>query len=159
MASEGWWDGHLLAPSDWAVQAMLRSRCGTDSSGSTEEAFDPPWTKFKLALRLLPVTPSSRQRHARGARGGTQRAHVRKASSPGHRRGGARCSRVVASRRVMWLAAIDPAYPADYARGIASYRRGDYGSSAASFRLWLRDHPEGPYALRALNYQKTSPVE
>jgi hypothetical protein len=58
--------------------------------------------------------------------------------------------------RIARLAAIDPAYPADYARGVASYRRGDFGASAQSFRRWLRDHPDGPLALRAQNFLRAA---
>jgi TolA-binding protein len=54
------------------------------------------------------------------------------------------------------LAAIDPAYPADYARGIASFRRGDFGASTKAFRSWLRDHPEGPLALRAQSFLRAA---
>jgi hypothetical protein len=54
------------------------------------------------------------------------------------------------------LAAIDPAYPADYALGIASYRHGDYRASVAAFRRWLSEHPEGPFALRARNFLRAA---
>lgn len=54
------------------------------------------------------------------------------------------------------LRAIDPRYPADYARGVASYGRGDYLGSAKAFRAWLTDHPEGPLALRAKNYLRAA---
>jgi hypothetical protein len=54
--------------------------------------------------------------------------------------------------RVAKLAAIDPAYPASYARGVVQYRRGNYGAAADAFRDWLRDHPGGPWSLRARNH-------
>src|SRR5258708_10458518 len=54
------------------------------------------------------------------------------------------------------LVAIDPAYPADYALGVASYRHGDYGASVTAFRRWLHDHPEGPLTLRAQNYLRAA---
>jgi hypothetical protein len=47
------------------------------------------------------------------------------------------------------LASIDPDYPADYARGALYYRLGSFGQAAESFRDWLRDHPSGPWSLRA----------
>jgi len=58
--------------------------------------------------------------------------------------------------RITRLAAIDPAYPADYARGVASFRRGDYGAAASAFRAWLATHEEGPLALRARNYLRSA---
>lgn len=51
--------------------------------------------------------------------------------------------------RVNKLAAIDPAYPAAYARGVLHYRRGHYGAAADAFRDWLRDHKNGPWSKRA----------
>jgi TolA-binding protein len=58
--------------------------------------------------------------------------------------------------RIGQLAAVDPAYPADYARGIARFRRGEYAASADAFRKWLGDHPEGPFALRARSYLRAA---
>jgi hypothetical protein len=54
------------------------------------------------------------------------------------------------------LAMVDPSYPADYARGVARFGRGEYGASADAFRKWLADHPEGPLALRAQNYLRAA---
>jgi TolA-binding protein len=58
--------------------------------------------------------------------------------------------------RIARLAQIDPSYPTEYARGVVSYRRGDFGASAQAFRAWLRDHPDGPLALRAQNYLRAA---
>jgi TolA-binding protein len=54
------------------------------------------------------------------------------------------------------LAAIDPAYPADYARGVVSFRRGDFGASAKAFEAWLQAHPGGPMSLRAQNFLRAA---
>ena len=54
------------------------------------------------------------------------------------------------------IAALDPTYPADYARGVARFRRGEYRASADAFRRWIGDHPEGPLALRAQNYLRAA---
>jgi hypothetical protein len=54
------------------------------------------------------------------------------------------------------IAAVDPAYPADYARGIARFGRGEYRASAAAFQKWLDGHPDGPLALRAQNYLRAA---
>jgi hypothetical protein len=51
--------------------------------------------------------------------------------------------------RVNKLAAIDPSYPAAFARGVIHYRRGNYPAAAEAFRDWLRDHPSGPWSRRA----------
>ncbi len=57
------------------------------------------------------------------------------------------------------LAQIDPAYPADYARGISHYRGGDWARSAHSFRSWLAAHPDGAYSIRARNFLKSAIME
>jgi TolA-binding protein len=54
--------------------------------------------------------------------------------------------------RIARLAAIDPTYPAAYAKGVASFGRGKYAEAASAFRAWLHDHPEGPLALRAQSF-------
>jgi TolA-binding protein len=58
--------------------------------------------------------------------------------------------------RIARIGAIDPAYPTEYARGIASYRQGQYKASAQAFRRWLNDHPDGPLTLRAENYLRAA---
>ncbi len=81
-------------------------------------------------------------------------------------RDGATCASLVAGERVeaeRWridkikrYALMDPAYPASFAIGISNYRRGSFALAAENFRDWLRDHPNGAYALRARNYLKAS---
>jgi len=51
--------------------------------------------------------------------------------------------------RVNKIAAIDPSYPAAYARGVLEFRRRRFAASAEAFREWLRDHPTGPWSKRA----------
>jgi hypothetical protein len=58
--------------------------------------------------------------------------------------------------KIKKLGALDPAYPLAYAIGIAQFRRGQYGPAGEAFRAWTMQHPDGPYALRARNYLKTS---
>ncbi len=58
--------------------------------------------------------------------------------------------------RVNKLAAIDPVYPAAYARGVIHYRRGNFGAAADAFRDWLRDHPSGPWSKRAEGHLRAS---
>lgn len=53
-------------------------------------------------------------------------------------------------------APLDPAYPAQLARGIAYYRRHQYADSARAFSQWLEDHPDGPWTLRARNYLRAA---
>lgn len=46
----------------------------------------------------------------------------------------------------------DPSYPAALARGVCHYRAGAYLAAAAAFRLYLDEHPEGAWRLRAQNH-------
>jgi hypothetical protein len=54
--------------------------------------------------------------------------------------------------KIKALAALDPAYPADLARGVVLYRLHRYPGAVEAFRLHLDAHPDGPYAMRAQNY-------
>jgi hypothetical protein len=54
------------------------------------------------------------------------------------------------------IGAVDPGYPTEFARGVVSYRRGDYAGAAHAFRAWLKDHPDGPFTLRAENFLRAS---
>jgi hypothetical protein len=50
------------------------------------------------------------------------------------------------------LAAVDPSYPFDYARGIALFHAHDYAAAVQAFKGWVDKHPDGPWTLRARNY-------
>lgn len=52
--------------------------------------------------------------------------------------------------------ALDPKYPAHYARGIALFRIGRYEASAAAFDHFLAEHDDGPYRVRATNFLKAA---
>jgi tetratricopeptide (TPR) repeat protein len=59
-------------------------------------------------------------------------------------------------RKLEELAAIDPDYPADLARGVVLYQLRRYPLSVEAFRRHLEAHPDGPYALRAQNYLRAA---
>jgi hypothetical protein len=54
------------------------------------------------------------------------------------------------------LGTLDPEYPLAYARGVSQFRMGRFDASAQSFEAWLKDHPEGPWTLRARNHLKAA---
>jgi tetratricopeptide (TPR) repeat protein len=54
------------------------------------------------------------------------------------------------------LAERDPAYPADFSRGVLYYQMGRYTEAAESFRQHLEARPDGPYALRAQNHLRAA---
>jgi hypothetical protein len=60
--------------------------------------------------------------------------------------------------RIARIAAIDPTYPAAFARGVASYAAGSFEASAEAFRDWLHEHPDGPLTLRAEAFLRAAVV-
>jgi TolA-binding protein len=54
------------------------------------------------------------------------------------------------------LGTLDPEYPLAYARGVSQFRMGRFDAAAQSFEAWLKDHPEGPWTLRARNHLKAA---
>jgi len=60
--------------------------------------------------------------------------------------------------KIQKLGQIDPSYPTAYALGVAYYHAGRYDLSAEAFSMFIRAHPDGPYALRAKNHLKAAVV-
>ena len=58
--------------------------------------------------------------------------------------------------KIKKLGALDPAYPKEYAAGVAEFRRGQMAAASAAFRTWLAAHPDGPWSMRARNHLKLS---
>lgn len=59
-------------------------------------------------------------------------------------------------KKIEELVPLDPTYPAQLARGIVYYQRGDYVRAVQAFRDHLDDTPDGPYTLRARNYLRAA---
>jgi len=59
-------------------------------------------------------------------------------------------------KKIDELAALDPGYEADLARGVVNYRMGRYPAAAESFRRHLERRPDGPFTLRAQNYLRAA---
>lgn len=59
-------------------------------------------------------------------------------------------------RKIDELAALDPSYPRDLARGIVHFRKGDSRRAAAFFATYLEASPDGPWSLRAQNYLRAA---
>jgi len=62
----------------------------------------------------------------------------------------------VTLKKIDELAAIDPTYPAELARGAVLYRLRRYPLAVEAFRRHLDAHPDGPNALRAQNYLRAA---
>jgi TolA-binding protein len=152
---EGWCDGHTVAPDDDAMRTMFKqmwdSFLGLEGRAELSPALDEQRALYAFYLSH-PHPPKSAREAFEAARRGARDAVACTAIAEGERA----ATESWRLERIARIAAIDPAYPAEYARGVASYRRGDYGASAEAFRAWLRAHPDGPLALRAQNYLRAA---
>ena len=155
MTAEGWFDGHRLAPREPELRVMFKEMwnafLGLDARPDLKPTLDEQ--RVLYAFYLTHAHPAKSMRDAiAAARRAAKDDKACEALDEAERA-------AVESRRlerVQRLAAIDPTYPALYARGVLSWRRGDHGAAAIAFDGWLRDHPDGPLALRAQNYLRAS---
>ncbi len=170
MKSEGYSDGRSVAPPAPVLRVMFKLMWNTTLGfgarsdrpdnrdlpgaprreplrGALEPSLDEQRTLY--AFYLSHPQPSKAAREALdSARRGAKDAKACEALVEAERA----ATEARRLERIARLAAIDSAYPADYARGVVRFRQGEYAASAAAFRKWLSDHPEGPLALRAQNY-------
>jgi TolA-binding protein len=155
LTTEGWCDGHTVAPGDDALRTMFKQMwnalLGVEGKAGLAPTLDEQRAVY--AFYISHAHPPRAMREAldaarRGARDATACAAVAEAE-----RAATESWRI---ERINRLGAVDPAYPTEYARGVASYRRGDFGASVRAFQTWLRDHPGGPLALRAQNYLRSA---
>jgi hypothetical protein len=155
MTAEGWFDGHRLTPREPQLRVMFKEMwnafLGLEARPDLKPTLDEQ--RVLYAFYLTHAHPAKSMRDAiAAARRAAKDDQSCEALDEAER------AAVEARRleRVQRLAAIDPTYPALYARGVLSWRRGDYGAAANAFDGWLRDHPDGPLTLRAQNYLRAS---
>ncbi len=155
MTVEGWCQGHALAPTGAALRTLYKHMwngfLGLEGRAELRPALDEERALY--AFTISHPHPGKPMRDAleaarRGARDERACAALDQAEQ-----GAIEAWRL---QQIARLAAVDPTYPAAYARGVASYRKGDFGASAEAFRDWLRGHPDGPYALRARNFLRAA---
>jgi hypothetical protein len=155
MQYEGWCDGHLLAASNGALRAMFKdmwnSLVGLQGRPAFRPALDEERALYALYLEKPHPARAMREAIVAGRRGARDPRSCQ-ALEEGERLA------IEAWRieRITRLAAIDPAYPADYARGLANLRRGEYARAAEDLSAWLRVHPDGPLALRARTFLRAA---
>jgi hypothetical protein len=152
---EGWCDGHHLAPDAMVLRVMFKHMwnafLGLEAKPELRPTLDEERALY--AFYLSHAHPSKTMREAiTAARRGARDARSCTALEEAER------AAVEAWRleHIARLASIDPSYPADYARGVANFRRGDYGASATAFQAWLLAHPDGPLYLRAQNFLRAA---
>jgi hypothetical protein len=155
LTQEGWCEGHTLTPDPLVLRVMFKHMwdafLGLDDRPELRPTLDEERALY--AFYLSHAHPSKTMREAIGsARRGAHDARSCTALDEAERA----ATEAWRIEHIKRLAAIDPSYPADYARGVASFRRGDFGTSAGAFTAWLQAHPDGPLALRAQNFLRAA---
>jgi TolA-binding protein len=151
MQNEGYCHDHGLVTSDAALVAMFKQMwnafLGFDARPAFELSLDERRALYALYLSHATPAPAARDGLESARRG----AHDENACDEVVQ---AETAAIEARRleRIAKLATFDPEYPAAYARGVANLRRRKYAAAADALRTWLRDHPEGPLALRAQTF-------
>ena len=155
LTTEGWCDGHSVAPDDDALRAMFKQMwnafLGLEAHAEMAPALDEQRALYAFYLshahppKTMRDALAAARRGARDEKACTAIAEAERAATELWR-----------LERIARIGAMDPSYPTEFARGVASYRRGDFGASAQAFRVWLREHPDGPLALRAQNFLRAA---
>jgi hypothetical protein len=155
LTAEGWCNGRAVAPGDDALRTMFKIMWGS-LLGLENRAELAPVLDEQRALYAFYLSHPRPPKAAREAIGSARRGARDAAACDALDEAEHAAAEAWRLERIGRLAAIDPTYPAAYARGVSNYRRGDYAASAQAFRAWLSDHPDGPLALRAQNYLRAA---
>jgi hypothetical protein len=158
MKLAGWCQGHELVPREPALRTMFKEMWNSFLSLGGRPGFDPTLDEERAlyALYLSAPHPSLTMRAAiESARRGARDANACQGVLEAERN----ATEEWRLERIRRLATIDPAYPAAFARGIASFRRADYRGASLAFRTWLEAHPEGPWSLRARSFLRASDAQ
>jgi hypothetical protein len=152
---EGWCQGHTLAPDATVLRVMFKHMwdafLGLDARPELRPTLDEERALYAFYLshahpsKTMREAISAARRGAHDSRSCTALEEAERAATEAWR-----------IEHITRLASIDPSYPADYARGVASFRRGDFGASALAFGAWLQAHPDGALALRAQNFLRAA---
>jgi len=155
MQYEGWYDGERLLATDGALRTMFKEMwnglAGVDVRPAFKPSLDEERALYALYLRYPHPARAARETLAAARRGARDAAAC--AALAEAERAATESWRL---ERIARFAAIDPLYPAAYARGVAHLRRGDPTRAAMDLTAWLRDHPEGPLTLRARTYLRVA---
>ncbi len=148
MRREGWCEGHSLALGDRELRVFYKQMWSTVLGLA-----DNP--EFKLTIDEQRVIYAFYLTHAHAPE------HLRATFAAARERAKTteECASLAEGERMAsdgWriekvtrLEAIDPSYPAHFARGVLHFQRGRFGAAADSFQAHLQAHPSGPLSLRA----------
>ena len=155
MRAQGWCEQHSLAPGAAALRAMFKrmwnALIGADRSQAFQLSLDEERALYAFYLSRPHPSQARREAISAARRSAGNAAKCRALDEE---------ERVAAEKlrleHIAHLSKVDPAYPGAYARGVASYRSGDFRGAVQAFRTWLGDHPDGPLALRARGYLRAA---
>lgn len=155
MRAVGWARGRrvLLDESERRVAYKLawNGIAGVDRRPELALSLDETRVLYGLYFRL-PHAPETQIRAFEAARRGARDSAACDALSAGEHLA-AESWRL---ERIQRFAAIDPTYPAAYAKGIAQFHLRKFLAASDAFEAALRDHPDGPYATKAKNFMRAS---
>jgi len=151
----GWASGHsiILGESERRVMFKLKwnASAGVEKDAAFKPTLDEMRTLYSFYIRHPHASDAARS-DIEAARNGARDQKACYAIRAGEEL----LTEAWRLEKITRLAALDPSYPFVFARGVAQYRRGQFAASAESFRDWLRDHPDGPYTVRARNHLKAA---
>lgn len=155
MRAVGWARGRriLLDESERRVAYKLawNGIAGVDRRPELALTLDETRVLYGLYFRL-PHAPEAQIRAFEAARRGARDAAACDALTAGEHL----AAESFRLERIQRFAAIDPTYPAAYAKGIAQFRLRKFLAASDSFETELRDHEGGPYSAKAKNFLRAS---
>jgi hypothetical protein len=155
MRREGWVTDHTVLFGDAERRVVFKlmwdAFVGLDAHAELAPTLDEQRVLYRFYLAHPHANEARRDAIAAARRGATEKKHCDAIA-----RGEQLAIEEWRLERIARLSAIDPSYPAAYARGIVQYRRGRYSAAAEAFRDWLHDHPDGAWSRRADSYLRAS---
>jgi hypothetical protein len=155
MRAVGWCRGQrvLLTENERRVAYKLawNGVAGVERRADFALSLDETRALYGLYLRL-PHAPETQIRGFEAARRGARDVAACEALGAGEKL----AAEGWRLERIGRLAALDPTYPATFARGIAQFRMGRFAAAADAFEAYARDHAEGPHALESRNFLSAS---
>lgn len=155
MRIAGWLDGRTLAMDDHVLRVAFKLKWNATAGLDTHAELGPTLDESR-ALYTFYLTHPHPQETTRFSIEAARRTARTQADCDALAEGQRMASERWRVEKIDKLAKLDPAYPADYARGVGEYRAGRYEASARAFQQWLDAHPDGNYSLRAKNHLRAA---
>ncbi len=155
MRTAGWCDGHTLAMGEGPLAVAFKLTWNATVDLETRSELTPTLDEMRVLYAFYvrhPHAPEAVRARFDAARKAAPNDEARRALDAGE----ALAAESWRLEKIRKIAALDPQYPGPFALGVAHFRHGDFAASAESFRDWLRDHPDGPWTIRARNHLRAA---